>query len=116
MQWQIDEHLGLGHRRRRLAARGRRRRTGQTLIIFALSLTVLLGLAGLVVDATRAYDLYPRMQRAAEAGALAGDLYMPANYNTPRTVSDPNSAIPRAPQEVVKNGFCTIPPNNRPST
>src|SRR5258708_39319615 len=116
MQWQIDEHLGLGHRRRRLAARGRRRRTGQTLIIFALSLTVLLGLAGLAVDATRAYDLYARMQRAAEAGALAGDLYMPTNYNTPRTVSDPNSAISRASQEVVKNGFGTVLSNNLPAT
>ncbi|HEX9412650.1 MAG TPA: Tad domain-containing protein [Ktedonobacterales bacterium] len=115
MQWQIDEHLGLGHRRRRLAARGRRRRTGQTLIIFALSLTVLLGLAGLAVDATRAYDLYARMQRAAEADALAGDLYMPTNYNTPRTVSDPNSAISRASQEVVKNGFGTVLSNNLPA-
>src|SRR5258708_23020088 len=116
MQWQIDEHLGLGHRRRRLAARGRRRRTGQTLIIFSLALTVLIGLAALAVDATRAYDLYARMQRAAEAGALAGDLYMPSNYNTPRVVSDPNSAISRASQEVVKNGFGTLLSNNLPAT
>ncbi|HZC79513.1 MAG TPA: pilus assembly protein TadG-related protein, partial [Ktedonobacterales bacterium] len=116
MQWQVAEHLGLGHRRRRLAARGRRRHSGQSLIIFALSLTVLLGLAGLAVDATRAYDLYARMQRAAEAGALAGDLYMPTNYNTPRTVTDPNSAISRAAQEVVKNGFGTLLPNNLPAT
>src|SRR5260370_6109205 len=116
MQWQIAEHLGLGHRRRRLAARGRHRRTGQSLIIFALSLTLLLGLAGLAVDATRAYDLYARMQRAAEAGALAGDLYMPTNYNTPRMVSDPNSAISRASQEVVKNGFGTLLSNNLPAT
>src|SRR5260221_1809508 len=56
------------------------------------------------------------MQRAAEAGAMAGDLYMPANYNTPRTVSDPNSAISRASEEVVKNGFGTVLPNNRPLT
>src|SRR5690349_4427769 len=74
----------------------RQRQRGQTLIIFALSLTMLLGLAGLAVDATRAYDLYARMERAADAGALAGVLYMPTNYNTPRTVSDPNSAISRA--------------------
>src|SRR5258708_30984610 len=116
MQGRIAEHLGLGYRQRRLAARGRQRRTGQSLIIFALSLTVLLGLAGLAVDATRAYDLYARMQRAAEAGALAGDLYMPTNYNTPRTVSDPNAAISRASQEVVKNGFGTLLSNNLPAT
>jgi Putative Flp pilus-assembly TadE/G-like len=118
---------GVGNRQqRRLAARVQlrraqlcqrpRRHSGQTLIIFALSLTVLLGLAGLAVDATRAYDLYARMQRAAEAGALAGDLYMPTNYNTPRTVTDPNSAISRASQEVVKNGFGTLLPNNLPLT
>ena len=119
--------LGVGNRQQqRLAARvqvrrvqlcrRRRRHSGQSLIIFALSLTVLLGLAGLAVDATRAYDLYARMQRAAEAGAMAGDLYMPANYNTPRTVSDPNSAISRASQEVVKNGFGTVLSNNLPLT
>jgi Flp pilus assembly protein TadG len=119
--------LGVGNRQRqRLAARvqlrraqicrRRRRRSGQTLITFALSLTVLLGLAGLAVDATRAYDLYARMQRAAEAGALAGDLYMPTNYNTPRNTTDTNSAISRASQEVVKNGFGTVLSNNLPLT
>src|SRR5258708_12411845 len=56
------------------------------------------------------------MQRAAEAGALAGYLYMPTNYNTPRTVADPNSAISRASQEVVKNGFGTVLSNNLPAT
>src|SRR5260370_8029902 len=111
-----EEDLGVGHRRLHLAALCRRRRSGQSLIIFALSLTVLLGLAGLAVDATRGYDLYGRMQRAAEAGALAGDLYMPTNYNTPRTVTDPNSAISRASQEVVKNGFGTLLSNNLPAT
>jgi Flp pilus assembly protein TadG len=101
--------------RRAQLCRRRRRHSGQSLIIFALSLTVLLGLAGLAVDATRAYDLYARMQRAAEAGALAGVLYMPTNYNTPRMVSDPNSAISRASQEVVKNGFGTLLSNNLPA-
>src|SRR5260370_19610526 len=116
MQGRIAEHRGLRYWRQRLAARGRRGRSGQSLIIFALSLTVLLGLAGLAVDATRGYDLYGRMQRAAEAGALAGYLYMPTNYNTPRTVTDPNSAISRASQEVVKNGFGTLLSNNLPAT
>src|SRR5258708_34337371 len=55
------------------------------------------------------------MQRAAEAGALAGVLYMPTTYNTPRIVSAPNSAISRASQEVVKNGFGTVLSNNLPA-
>src|SRR5262249_17529452 len=92
----LDERRRAAHAPR--LPRSRRQR-GQSLIIFALALTVLLGLAGLAVDATRAYDLYARMQRAAEAGALAGDLYMPTFYSTPRSVADPNSAISRASQE-----------------
>jgi Flp pilus assembly protein TadG len=71
-------------------------RKGQTLVIFVLSFTVLLGLAGLSIDVARAYDLYGRMQRAAEAGALAGVLYMPVNYNI--NYSDGNNAIKRALQ------------------
>jgi hypothetical protein len=89
---------------------GRRKRTrrrqsrGQTLVIFALSLTVLLGLAGLTIDVARAYDLSARMQRAAEAGALAGVLYMPTYFNTVRP-GDVDSAISRASKEIVMNGY-----------
>jgi hypothetical protein len=83
------------------------RHKGQTLIIFALSITVLLGLAGLVVDVARAYDLYARMQRAAEAGALAGVLYMPLYYNAARTPGDGLSAVARATTEIYKDGFGT---------
>jgi hypothetical protein len=93
----------------RSGAKRPRRNTqrGQTLVIFALSFTVLLGLAGLAIDATRAYDLYARMQRAAEAGALAGVLYMPAYYNTIRP-GDIDSAVSRASKEVVKDGFGAV--------
>lgn len=102
--------------RKRIAARGqasagraqrherRALRRGQSLIIFALSFTVLLSLVGLTVDALRAFDLYARMQRAAEAGAMAGVLYMPTYYNVVRT-GDTDSAISRASKEVLKNGF-----------
>jgi hypothetical protein len=72
-----------------------------------LSFTVLLGLAGLALDSARAYDLYARMQRAAEAGAIAGVLYMPAYYNSVRP-GDTDSAVSRASKEVVKNGFGTV--------
>ena len=85
----------------------RRRSRGQSLVIFALSFTALLGFAGLAVDALRAFDLYARMQRAAEAGALAAALYMPTYYNTVRP-GDVDSAISRASKEVVKNGFGTV--------
>lgn len=110
MSRQSDTRLGVREQRRathRIAQRRERLRRhmhkGQTLIIFVLSFTVLIGLAGLTIDVARAYDLYGRMQRAAEAGALAGVLYMPLNYST--NYSDGNNAIKRALQETVKNGF-----------
>lgn len=117
------DHLDARTRRRQLLRLDRRRartrarlRKGQTLIIFALSVTVLLGLAGLVIDVARAYDLYAKMQRAADAGALAGVLYMPTYYNAARTPGDGQSAVSRAMAEVYKDGFgtgvSTIPAGN----
>jgi hypothetical protein len=86
--------------------RRRRLQSGQTLVIFALSVFVLIGLAGLAIDVLRAYDLYAHEERAAEAGALAGVIYMPNFYNTNIAV-DNNSAKSRALAEVQKNGFGT---------
>src|SRR5215469_16447080 len=102
-QARVDGRMGRATRPKRRRLRGR----GQSLVIFALSFTVLLSLAGLTVDTLRAFDLYGRMQRAAEAGALAGVLYMPTYYNTVRP-GDTDSAISRASKEVVKNGFGTV--------
>ena len=93
-----------GHRGK--AAGGIRRSRGQSIIIFALTFTVLLGFAGLAVDVARGYDLYARMQRAADSAAAAGVLYLPNNYNAPLADGVCNcSAITRAQQEAAKNGF-----------
>jgi putative Flp pilus-assembly TadE/G-like protein len=81
---------------------------GQSIIIFALTLTVLLGFAGLAIDVARIYDLYARMQRAAEAGVLAGVLYMPTSYNSARP-DDGLSAVSRALAETYKDGFGPAP-------
>lgn len=83
----------------------RRPSRGQTLIIFALTFTVLIGILGLAVDTIRVYDLYARMQRAAEAGALAGVIYMPNNYTTNLSTSPGDNAVCRAWQETHKNEF-----------
>ncbi len=84
------------------------RSKGQTIVIFALSLTVLIAMVGLAVDVLRVYDLYARVQRAAEAGALAGVIDMPSYYAAADpSPSDGNSAVSRALQETVKNGFGT---------
>jgi hypothetical protein len=104
------EQRRIAVRRERARARWQRRgQRGQTLVIFALSLTVLLALAGLSVDVSRLYDLYARLQRAAEAGALAGVLYLPNNYGTPLPApGDGHTAISRASIEVVKNGIGSV--------
>lgn len=104
MDHQLSARAARRAEMRQRPPRQRGRRRGQSLVIFALSITVLLGLAGLVIDIVRAYDLYAREQRAAEAAALAGVIYMPSFYNSPITV-DNNSAISRALLEAQKNGF-----------
>lgn len=93
------------------------RKRGQAIVIFALTLTFLMGLAGLAIDVVRAYDLYAREHRAAEAGALAGDLYMPCFYNSttsgsgcgpgtsPGNPPGTSTAITAALAEVQLNGF-----------
>ena len=85
----------------------RKRSRGQTVIIFALMFTTLLGFMGLAIDTARVYDLYARMERAAESGALAGVIYMPNNYLTNLTAAPNDNAVCRALQEVSKNGFGT---------
>ncbi len=85
----------------------RRRNRGQTLIIFTLLLTALIGFMGLAIDTVRVYDLYARMQRAAEAAALAGVIYMPNYYTTPLSAPPYDNAVCRALQESSKNGFGT---------
>lgn len=91
----------------------RRASAGQTLVIFALTFTVLIGFMGLAIDSIRVYDLYARMQRAAEAGALAGVIYMPNNYTTdiPITLGNgaASNAVCEAEQLVYKNSFGPSP-------
>jgi Flp pilus assembly protein TadG len=91
----------------RALPRRRRLQSGQTLVIFALSVLVLIGLAGLAIDVMRVYDQYAHQLRAAEAGALAGIIYMPTFYSTRAPAIDNNSAITRALQQVQMNGFGT---------
>src|SRR5437667_10952596 len=69
---------------------------GQTLAIVALMLTALFGFVGLVADIGW-YELnMVRVQRAADAAALAGVVYLPANVS---------GAVTAAQNEAAKNGF-----------
>ena len=55
------------------------KQAGQIVVIFALMLTVLIGLVGIAIDTTYAWRESLRVQRASDAAALAGVVYMPGN-------------------------------------
>ena len=73
---------------------------GQIVVIFALMLTVLIGLMGVALDTTYAWRESLRVQRAVDAAALAGVVYMP-NCLTSCT----NNATDTATTTAAKNGF-----------
>jgi hypothetical protein len=69
---------------------------GQTLVIAALLLTIMLGMGGVAVDLSwYAYNMV-RMQRTADAAALAGVVYLPGNRP---------GAYSAALAEATKNGY-----------
>jgi Flp pilus assembly protein TadG len=74
----------------------RREQRGQTLVIVALMLVPLLGFTGLVTDVAWYEVNLMRIQRAADAAALAGVVYLP---------TDVPGAQNAAYQEAIKNGY-----------
>src|SRR5213593_4549850 len=76
--------------------RFRRDQRGQTLVIVALMLVPLLGFTGLVSDVAWYEVNLMRIQRAADAAALAGVVWLPDNVAGAQTA---------ALQEATKNGF-----------
>src|ERR1035437_4134379 len=80
--------------------RGRRRERsrGQVLVIFALSAFVFVGLCAVVVDVAWYWANTLRVQRAADAAALAGAVVLPG---------DVTRAVLLAKAEATKNGYNT---------
>src|SRR5712691_2821198 len=74
----------------------RRGERGQTLVIVALMLTALFGFIGLVTDIAWFEVNMIRVQRAADAAALAGVVYLPTNVTGASTA---------ALAEATKNGY-----------
>ncbi|MDQ6681776.1 MAG: pilus assembly protein TadG-related protein, partial [Chloroflexota bacterium] len=72
------------------------RSRGQVLVIFALILTFLLLMSALVVDLAWLWGNTLRIQRAADAAALAGVVHLPGN---------PGLAYSTAVSEATKNGY-----------
>ena len=64
----------------------RRDERGQTLVVVALMLTALFGFVGLVMDIAWFEVNLIRVQRAADAAALAGVVYLPTNVSGASTL------------------------------
>src|SRR5436305_5182611 len=64
--------------------RSRRAESGQAIVLIAIMLTVLIGMAAIAIDGSRAYSLRRDLQDAIDAGALAAtdSLQQTANYVT----------------------------------
>ena len=82
--------------------RGRRRSRGQVLVIFALSAFVFVGMCAVVVDVAWYWANTLRVQRAADAAALAGAVLLPGKVDT-----GSDNAYLRATNEAKKNGYVT---------
>jgi len=75
------------------------KQAGQIVVIFALMLTALIGLVGIAIDTTYAWRESLRVQRAADAAALAGVVYMPGAQDT---------AFSTATDTAKQNGFVVV--------
>ena len=76
--------------------RQRQRQRGQVVVIFAGAMLALLALCAVVVDVAWYWTTSLHMQRAADAAALAGVVWLPGNVATARTT---------ARAEAAKNGY-----------
>ena len=72
------------------------RERGQALVLFVLMALVMVGSVAIVTDISWLWYGQQRMQRAADAAALAGAIYLPGN---------PTPAYSTARAEAAKNGF-----------
>ena len=82
------------------------KQAGQIVVIFALMLTVIIGLVGIAIDTTYAWRESLRVQRASDAASLAGVVYMPGCFDA---ASGPNcgtyNATAVAKTSAGQNGF-----------
>ena len=69
---------------------------GQMLVLFVITIFVLTGITAIVVDVSWYWANSLRVQRAADAAALAGVVWLPG---------DPSTAYATARDEATKNGY-----------
>jgi hypothetical protein len=87
---------------------GRRASRGQILVIYVMSIIVIVGLMGLVIDVAWYWSNSLRVQRAADAAALAGAVDLPAKPGSIAAHAI-GTGIGDAIAEAQKNGYSTLP-------
>jgi Flp pilus assembly protein TadG len=92
----------------RPTARARASRRGQVLVIFAGAALVFIGLSAVVVDIAWYWTSNLKIQRAADAAALAGAVYLDGSGSSTAALR----ARAKAFEEAAKNGYCD--PSNTP--
>ena len=80
-----------------LAAQAGRRQTGQVLVLFAGAIIALFAMLAVVIDISWYWSSALRLQRAADAAALAGVVYLPG---------DPSNAYTTALAEARETASC----------
>ena len=73
---------------------------GQMLVVFVMSIFVIVGLVGIVIDVSWYWTNTLRVQRAADAAALAGAVQLPTR---------PTAARDDAQAQAGKNGYLALP-------
>ncbi|MGH7777754.1 MAG: TadG family pilus assembly protein, partial [Candidatus Dormibacterales bacterium] len=88
----------------RLSTRRGASQRGQAIVIVAAAIVALIGAAGLGIDGAEAYFYSAAAERAAEAAALSGVVFMPTQFGP---CCGGNDATDRAVAEARRNGFDT---------
>jgi len=100
---------GAEQRRRRLPAGLRTdRRRGQVLVIVALMFTVLVGFAGLALDAGHLFLVAHNAQNAADTAALSAGKQLTGGLKTSPPADSNDPAVKAAHDLAASNGFTTI--------
>ncbi|TMD67561.1 MAG: hypothetical protein E6I84_03415, partial [Chloroflexi bacterium] len=84
-----------------------RRKAGQTIVLMALTSTLMMGGIGIAVDLVVGYLYSIAAERAAAAAALSGVVFMPTQFSGSQSIptGSRNDATDRAVDEAKRNGF-----------
>ncbi len=77
----VHLHAKMTHGRPSVQRRRTKSQTGQVLVIFAGAIIALIGMVAIVVDVSWYWANSLRVQRAADAAALAGAVYLPGQHD-----------------------------------